>query len=113
MVRLANGQYVYRNDLGGLCNICNEYFYEVFDTFISLIQLNIANQEEKNKLITELEKLHIHLRRGFEEELIMNQDGTTIHVDTINHCLLYAFGECHEHTNRCAAVGLFIPFKKK
>ncbi|RHZ74794.1 hypothetical protein Glove_219g106 [Diversispora epigaea] len=113
MARLANGQYVYRNDLGGLCNICNEYFYKVFDTFISLIQLNIANQEEKNKLITELEKLRIHLRRGFEEELIMNQDGTTIHVDTINHCLLYAFGECHEqHTNRYAVCDQLFEFIK-
>ncbi|PKK57370.1 hypothetical protein RhiirC2_866515, partial [Rhizophagus irregularis] len=79
MARLANGQFVYRNDLGGLCSICNEYFYEVFDTLTSLIQLNITNQGERNKLITELEKLRIHLRRGFEEELTMNGDGTTIH----------------------------------
>jgi hypothetical protein len=48
MARLAeDGQYIYRNDLGGLCNICNEYFYEVFNTINSLIQLNITNQEEK------------------------------------------------------------------
>ena len=41
----------------------------------------------------------------------MNQDGTTIHVDTINHCLLYAFGECHEqHTNRCAACDQLFGF---
>jgi hypothetical protein len=37
MARLANGRYVYRKDLGGLCNICNEYCYEVFDTLISLV----------------------------------------------------------------------------
>ncbi|CAG8531406.1 10493_t:CDS:2, partial [Diversispora eburnea] len=60
MAQLENGQYIYRNDLGGLCSICNEYFYEVFDTLISLIRLNIANQEEKNKLIIELEKLCIN-----------------------------------------------------
>ncbi|CAG8697314.1 3712_t:CDS:2 [Racocetra persica] len=78
---------------------------------ISLIRLNIANQEEKNKLITELEKLRVHLRRGFEEEIIMNQDGTTIYVDTINHCLLYAFGECYEqHTNRCVACDRLFEF---
>lgn len=47
MGRLANGQYVYRKDLGGLCNICNEYFYEVFDRINSLIQTHITNREEK------------------------------------------------------------------
>lgn len=47
MARLANGQFVYRNDLGGLCSICNEYFYEVFDTLTSLIQLNITDQGER------------------------------------------------------------------
>ena len=26
----------------------------------------------------------------------MNEDGTTMHVNTTNHCLLYAFGECNE-----------------
>jgi len=57
-----------------------------------------------------LEKLRVHLRRGFEEELAMNVDGTTMHVDTINHCLLYAFGECNEqHTDRCTTCDqLFI-----
>ncbi|RIB05719.1 hypothetical protein C2G38_2218909 [Gigaspora rosea] len=44
------------------------------------------------------------IKSGFENEIIMNSDSTMMHVDTINHCLLYAFGECHEqHTNRYAA----------
>jgi hypothetical protein len=54
MGRLTNGPYIYRNDLGGLCSICNEYFYEVFDTFKSIIQLNISDHEEKvifNKIL--------------------------------------------------------------
>uniref|UniRef100_U9UGQ8 Uncharacterized protein n=1 Tax=Rhizophagus irregularis (strain DAOM 181602 / DAOM 197198 / MUCL 43194) TaxID=747089 RepID=U9UGQ8_RHIID len=37
MARLANGRYVYHKDLGGLCNIYNEYGYEVFDTLINII----------------------------------------------------------------------------
>jgi hypothetical protein len=45
--------------------------------------------------------LRLHLRRGFEEELSVNEDGTTMHVNTINHCLLYAFGECNEQHNDC------------
>ena len=44
MARLASGQYVYRKDLGGLCNICNEYCYEVFDTLISLVRLHVEKE---------------------------------------------------------------------
>jgi hypothetical protein len=47
MARLANGRYVYCKDLGGLCNIYNEYEYEVFDTLINIIQLNINEKETK------------------------------------------------------------------
>jgi hypothetical protein len=44
MARLASGRYVYRKDLGGLCNICNEYCYEVFDTLISLVRLHVEKE---------------------------------------------------------------------
>jgi hypothetical protein len=44
MARLASGRYVYRQDLGGLCNICNEYCYEVFNTLINLIQSNVKQE---------------------------------------------------------------------
>ena len=47
MGRLASGQYVYRKDLGGLCSICNEYFYEVFTTLNSIIHAHIVDKEEK------------------------------------------------------------------
>ncbi|UZO16016.1 uncharacterized protein OCT59_007418 [Rhizophagus irregularis] len=75
MARLANGRYVYRKDLGGLCNICNEYGYEVFDTLINIIRLNINEKETKNRLIHDVEKLRLHLRRGFENELSVNENG--------------------------------------
>jgi hypothetical protein len=33
---------------------------------------------------------------------VVNKDDTISHLDTINHCLLYAFGECtQEHKTRC------------
>ncbi|GES74920.1 hypothetical protein GLOIN_2v1535567 [Rhizophagus clarus] len=102
MACLASGQYVYRKDLGGLCNICNEYCYKVFDTLISLARLHVE-KESRNSLVNELEKLRHHLKRGFENELIVNEDGTVPHMDTINHCLLYVFRECtQEHKSRCA-----------
>jgi len=58
--------------------------------------------------ITDLEKLQIHLRRRFEEELNMNNDGTTMHIDTINHCLLYAFGKCNECCIACDRLFVII-----
>ena len=51
MTRLANGRFVYREDLGGLCNICNEYGYEIFDTLINIIQLNVNEKEIKVNIL--------------------------------------------------------------
>jgi len=52
--------------------------------------------------VNELEKLRYHLKRGFENELTVNEDGITSHVDTINHCMLYAFGEyIQEYQTHC------------
>jgi hypothetical protein len=44
MACLTGGRYVYRKDLGGLCNICNDYFYEVFDTLINLVKSNVEKE---------------------------------------------------------------------
>ncbi|RIA89366.1 hypothetical protein C1645_824999 [Glomus cerebriforme] len=66
MACLASGQYVYRKDLGGLCNICNEYCYEVFDT------LTKCTQEHKNccatcdQLFVLLEHLTVVLPENFQ-----------------------------------------------
>ncbi len=40
--------------------------------------------------MNELEKLHYYLKRGFENEFTVNEDGKTSYVDTINHCMLYS-----------------------
>ncbi|RHZ88328.1 hypothetical protein Glove_23g66 [Diversispora epigaea] len=113
MGRLANGQYVYRKDLGGLCNTCNDYGYVVFDLLITLIQGSLHEKSLKQFLINEIENLRYHLRRGFENELVMNIDGTTNHVPCLEHCLLHAFGECNElHNERCEnCKQLFIVFQ--
>ena len=44
MACLASGRYVYQKDLSELCNICNEYYYEVFDMLISLVQLHVEKE---------------------------------------------------------------------
>ena len=38
MRRLQDGSYRYHEDLGGLCNICSEYFYNVFEELANLIR---------------------------------------------------------------------------
>ncbi len=49
-----------------------------------------------------MEFLQRHLKRNYEKELVVNENGTTNHVDCINHCLLFAFGECtQQHFSRC------------
>jgi len=35
---LQGGQYIYKEDLGGLCSICNMYGYETFDELRALVQ---------------------------------------------------------------------------
>lgn len=51
------------------------------------------------------------MKRNFERELVINQDGTVSHDECINHCLLYAFGECKQyHTLRCVNCDDFFVF---
>ena len=40
---LQGNQYIYKEDLGGLCSICNIYGYESFDELRKLIQCHILN----------------------------------------------------------------------
>ena len=39
---LQGNQYIYKEDLEGLCSICNTYGYESFDEFQKLIQCHIS-----------------------------------------------------------------------
>ena len=51
------------------------------------------------------------MRRTFERNLLVNHNGTTSHVPCIDHCLLYAFGECEQiHTSRCDSCKDFFDF---
>ena len=44
----------------------------------------------------------------------MNEDGSISHVDIINHCLPYAFGECtQEHYTRCMMCDQLFDFIEK
>ena len=44
MVRLDNGPFRYREDLGGLCIICSEYGYQPFENLCMLVNIHISNK---------------------------------------------------------------------
>lgn len=53
--------------------------------------------------------LKIYLRKNISKEFIVNQAGEALHSDCINHCLLYAFGECnHKHLDVCNNCNSFL-----
>ena len=54
-------------------------------------------------IIEDLQILKIYLRKD------INQEGEALHSDCINHCLLYAFGECnHKHLDVCNNCNSFF-----
>ncbi|CAB5197814.1 unnamed protein product [Rhizophagus irregularis] len=113
MARLADCSHLkYREDLGGLCLICNDYGFEAFQNLIAIARSTFNDKKVLDGVISRIEKLRMHMKRNFERELVINQNGTVSHDECINHCLLYAFGECnYYHTSRCADCDeLFVFF---
>jgi hypothetical protein len=43
MTRLEGGRFLYKENLGGLCSICNEYGYEVFTEIEGVVKKEIHN----------------------------------------------------------------------
>ena len=43
MTRLEGGRFLYKENLGGLCSICNEYGYEVFTEIEDIVKKEIQN----------------------------------------------------------------------
>jgi len=53
-------------------------------------------------LITELESIQHHLKREYEKDLKVDCLGYTYHVECLEHCLPYAFGQCtNSHISNC------------
>ena len=48
---LANGPFRYQKDLGGLCIICSEYGYQVFENLYALINVYILNKNIQVKIL--------------------------------------------------------------
>ena len=45
--KLMGNQYVYREDLGGLCSICSSYGYETFEDIMNLIKEKVNDTESQ------------------------------------------------------------------
>ena len=51
LARLKDGPYVYREDLRGLCSICSDYGYDVFDDLRNLITEKISEKTQQVNII--------------------------------------------------------------
>ncbi|CAJ0630170.1 4277_t:CDS:2, partial [Entrophospora sp. SA101] len=49
--------------------------------------------KSEHQIIAELESIQRHLKREYEKELDVDCLGHTYHVECLEHCLPYAFGE--------------------
>ncbi|RGB21367.1 hypothetical protein C1646_778234 [Rhizophagus diaphanus] len=83
MACLQNRRFKYHDDLEGLCLICNDYAYQPFEDLIKLVLNNIMNKKIKNELITQLEMLHHHLKKNYENKLLVHNNGTTKHFNAV------------------------------
>ncbi|CAB5207983.1 unnamed protein product [Rhizophagus irregularis] len=100
--QLMGRQYIYREDLGGLCSTCSTYGYETFEEIINLIKEKINDVELQDIFSQRCHFLKCYLKKEYEEHLVVTGHGITSHDPCINHCLLYAFGECNTpHTHVC------------
>ncbi|RHZ51357.1 hypothetical protein Glove_480g18 [Diversispora epigaea] len=104
MTRLTNATHLkYRDDLGALCQICNDYGFESFENLESIVREDIS--EKKNRFI------YFYCDNGrwvcaFGK---INSNGTLAHNSCISHCLLYAFGDCDQiHQTRCNKCDQFF-----
>ncbi|CAJ0921545.1 10772_t:CDS:2 [Entrophospora sp. SA101] len=55
--------------MGGLCGICFEYGYGVFDDVKILISGRINEKDHQNQLIAELESIQRHLKCEYDKNL--------------------------------------------
>ncbi|RHZ51762.1 hypothetical protein Glove_470g6 [Diversispora epigaea] len=103
MTCLEGGQYVYRENLGGLCSMCNNCGYMVFGDIEVMISAHIMDNNLKKQLLRQSQELRRYIRRQYSKELEISLDGVVIHNSCISHCIRYAFGACNlDHPITCS-----------
>lgn len=114
MTCLGEGQYKYRENLGGLCSTCNDCGYMVFGDIGTIISANIIDDSLKKQLLKQSQELRRYIRRDYSKELEILSNGIAIHNSCISHCIRYAFGVCNlNHPVTCIKCeSLFYFFDK-
>ncbi|RHZ83505.1 hypothetical protein Glove_91g130 [Diversispora epigaea] len=114
MTCLERGQYVYHENLGGLCSMCNDCGYMVFGDIEVMISAHIMDNNLKKQLLRQSQELRRYIRRQYSKELEISLDGVAIHNSCISHCIQYAFGACNlDHPIICSKCkNLFHFFDK-
>ncbi|RHZ82228.1 hypothetical protein Glove_110g47 [Diversispora epigaea] len=114
MTCLEGGQYVYRENLGGLCSMCNDCGYMVFGDIEVMISVYIMDNNLKKQLLRQSQELRRYIRRQYSKELEISLNGIAIHNSCISHCIRYAFGACNlDHPITCSKCeNLFHFFDK-
>ncbi|UZO13203.1 uncharacterized protein OCT59_004708 [Rhizophagus irregularis] len=69
MTCLEGGQYVYRENLGGLCSTCNDCDYLVFGDIGVIISAHVMDEPLKKHLLTKSQELRRYIRREYSKEL--------------------------------------------
>lgn len=134
MSRLESGQFLYRDNLGGLCIICNEYGYEIFSEITKLIENYVNNSEKvgtnhysvsmhnlihqlmqinitQKGLVERLQFLRRYLKKDFSSKLLIDSTGKACHSSCICHCLSHALGGCNSsHPDICPDCKDFFLF---
>ena len=53
-------------------------------------------------MIQKIEQIQRYIKRDYEKEFYVNEFGITTHNECINHCLMFAFGDCKlKHSQTC------------
>ncbi|RHZ55139.1 hypothetical protein Glove_420g6 [Diversispora epigaea] len=111
--RLQGKKYVYREDLGGLCQTCQKYGYEIFSDLSQYIEKHVNQSLIQKQFLVTMDNLKRFLKHDYENHFHVTKSGITFHNPCINHCLLYALGNCTEHHDQTCdeCQGLFSLFE--
>ncbi|RHZ82295.1 hypothetical protein Glove_109g253 [Diversispora epigaea] len=93
MTCLNEGQFVYRENLGGLYSACNDCGYMIFGDIGVMISAHIMDNFLKKRLLKQSQELRRYIQRQYSKELEISTDGTAIH----NSCIR-ALNEEHFET---------------
>ncbi|PKY53609.1 hypothetical protein RhiirA4_471939 [Rhizophagus irregularis] len=111
MTCLEGGQYVYRENLGGLCSTCNDCGYMVFGDIGVIISAHVMDEPLKKRLLTKSQELRRYIHREYSKELEVTAAGIAVHNSCISHCIRHAFGDCNlNHPVTCSKCESIFSF---